>query len=284
MPLARAAPAEHEVAADERLDRRRLVDDDVFLARVSGRNDLARERSESVADRAAEHGRAQQRVARARSGDARADASGKREQQRRGSGEHDAAVAASAWPSARRITGIHCTAAMSRSRCGLALRSVERGDERVAELGHALLEPERHGRERAHAAPAPERVGACRERERDGRGDREHAHGARRAEHPIDQSARPPEARRQRRAPTAARARRWRRRVCGARRRLARAPSRGRSLTAKERLEEQQRERAGEEPASRDVRAARCDARARVWRRAEPVPRSCARAESDAGA
>ena len=172
-----------------------------------------------------------------------------------GSANSSAAAAASttsggrsAWPSARRITGIHCTAATSRSRCDARLRSVERGDERIAQLGHALLEPERHGGERAHAPPAPERVGGRREREDDCGGDREHAQGARRAEQPIDYSA----DRQQRgagrdRPEHRARADR-RRRACDARRRRARAPSCGRPLPAQERLEEQQRERGGEEP------------------------------------
>ena len=90
--------------------------------------------------------------------DSCADTGGKREQQRRRGDEYEQ------W---REQRGAERSAHDRRPLDGrnVALeggareRSVECGDERVSELGDALLEPERHGGERAHSATVPEGVG-----------------------------------------------------------------------------------------------------------------------------
>ena len=168
MPGQCALPAQNETRAGERLDGRRLFDGDGVLIGVRRRDDLSDEWRESIATLRRRGGRAQERVAGARLGDARADTRGKRVQQRGGSGEHEQRrqerVAEGAVDHGAPSKG--SDVALER---GARERSVERRDERVSELGNALLEPERDGWERAHAPAAIEGVGGCRDTERRGR-------------------------------------------------------------------------------------------------------------------
>ena len=72
------------------------------------------------------------------------------------------------------------------------MRSVERGDERVSELGDALLEPERDGGERAHAARrARARTAAIASASDDGGGDARATRSARGTpSEPVDHTSR----------------------------------------------------------------------------------------------
>ena len=246
------------------------------------------QRRESIAELRRRDRRAAERVARARLSDSRADPGGEREEERCGGEEHEQRrqERVAERPVDDRAPAHGGDIALER---GARDRSVERGDERVSKLGDALLEPEGDNGERAHASAAIEGVGGSGERERDGDGERAGAKRARDAEEIVEDTDDREKRRRRASAQRSARATT----AAPSVRRVADASGGGCAGTWRAHADARWRRSSGS--SSRSPNAA---TRSQVANFPDdvalvsservatsgPVPRSCARAESEAGA